>query len=227
VCHDPEVMRAVLFDLDDTLVDQRTAARVAVVGWAAGLGIADADVAQRWARISTRCYALYQSRELTFTQQRRERVREFLDAPLTDQQADALFADYLERYEAGWAVFEDAVPAVRRARAVGLPVVVLTNGEENQQRRKLGRLGLAHEIDLLVASSMMPAGKPDPRAFRHAVDLIGVDAGEAMMVGDSLPIDVLGAQAAGLRAVLVDRADAHADTDVPRVRSLSELAFTS
>ena len=103
---------------------------------------------------------------------------------------------------------------------------MLTNGEESQQRRKLDHLGLTHEIDLLVASSMVPAGKPDPRAFRHAVDLIGVDACEAMMVGDSLPIDVLGARTAGLMAVLVDRADVHATTDVPRIRSLQDVALT-
>lgn len=220
------MLRAVLFDLDDTLVDQRTAARVAVLGWAASLGVADADTAERWTRISSRHYARYQQRALTFTQQRRERVREFLGITVTDRQADLLFAGYLERYEAGWAVFEDAVPALRRARAAGLPVAVLTNGEESQQRRKLDRLGLTDEIDLLVASSMVPAGKPDPRAFGHAVDLIGVAAGEALMVGDSLPIDVLGARAAGLMAVLLDREDAHAGTDVPRVRSLHDLAFT-
>lgn len=218
-------MRAVLFDLDDTLVDQRTAARAAVVGWAASLGIADVDVAKRWARISSRQYALYQQRVLTFAQQRRERVREFLDAAVTDEQADVLFAHYLERYEARWAVFEDAIPTLRRARIAGLSVAVLTNGEEDQQRRKLDRLGLADEIDVLVASSTLPAGKPDPRAFGHAVDLLGIDAGEATMVGDSLLIDVLGARSAGLAAVLLDREDEHATTDVPRVRSLHDLTF--
>jgi putative hydrolase of the HAD superfamily len=88
-----------------------------------------------------------------------------------------------------------------------LTVAVLTNGEESQQRRKLDRLRLAPEIDVLVASSMLPAGKPDPRAFQHAVELIGVDRADAMMVGDSLQDDVLAARAAHLSAVLLDRED--------------------
>ncbi|MEV0897123.1 HAD family hydrolase [Actinoplanes sp. NPDC049802] len=218
-------MRAVLFDLDDTLVDQATAAGAAVVAWAATAGVTGADVAARWAGISERHFVRYQRRQVTFTGQRRDRVREFLGRELTGAEADALFAGYLERYEAGWSVFADAVPALRRARAAGLTVGVLTNGDEHQQRRKLLRLGLAGEIDLLVASSMLPAGKPDPLAFGHAVELAGARAAETLMVGDSLTKDVLGAQRAGLAAVLLDRAGVHPTARVRRIRSLDELTF--
>ena len=216
---------AVLFDLDDTLMDQRTAARRAVIAWAATHGIADAGVTHRWKDISHRHYGRYQRRELTFSAQRRARVRELLDLTCTDEEADELFDGYLELYQAGWCVFDDAVPALRRARAAGLTVAVLTNGEENQQRLKLDRLALSAELDLLVASSALPAGKPDPRAFRHTLTLLGVDAGAALMVGDSIEKDVLGARAAGLDAVLLDRDDAYAGRDVTRVRSLHELEF--
>ncbi|MFC4063318.1 HAD family hydrolase [Actinoplanes subglobosus] len=218
-------MRAVVFDLDDTLVDQVTASGTAVVAWAATLGISGPDVTVRWAALSERHYARYQRREITFTGQRRERVREFLGARLSDAAADELFAGYLERYEAGWTVFDDAVPALRRARAAGLAVAVLTNGDEGQQRRKLDRLALTSEVDLMVASSMLPAGKPDPRAYLHTVGLLGVEPGAALMVGDSPAKDIDGALAAGLPAVLLDRFGAHPDAAVPRIRTLAELTF--
>ncbi|SNY51231.1 HAD family hydrolase [Paractinoplanes atraurantiacus] len=221
------MLEAVLFDLDDTLVDQETASRAAVVEWAAGLGVDGGEVAGRWARVSERHYARYQRREIGFGEQRRERVREFLGIALSDAEADGLFAGYLERYEAGWALFDDAVPALRRVRAAGLTVAVFTNGEQGQQRRKLERLGLLPEVDLMVASSTLPAGKPDPRAFRHAVERVGVDASRALMVGDSLHKDVLGARAAGLMAVLLDRADSHAGVEVPRITSLDDLTLSS
>jgi putative hydrolase of the HAD superfamily len=217
--------QAVIFDLDDTLVDQVTASSTAVVAWAGTLGISGPEVAARWAALSERHYARYQTREITFTGQRRERVREFLGAELSDAAADELFAGYLERYEAGWVVFDDAVPALRRARAAGLAVAVLTNGDEGQQRRKLDRLGLTSEVDLLVASSMLPAGKPDPRAYLHTVGLLGVDSDAALMVGDSLAKDIHGALAAGLPAVLLDRFGAHPDSGVRRIRTLGELTF--
>ncbi|MEU4620798.1 HAD family hydrolase [Actinoplanes sp. NPDC023801] len=219
------MLRAVLFDLDDTLVDQVTASGAAVTAWAAELGMTGPEVPVRWAAVSERHYARYQTREITFTGQRRERVRDFLGVPLSDDEADELFAGYLRRYEAGWTVFGDAVPALRRARTAGLTVAVLTNGDESQQRRKLDRLGLAPEIDVLVASSALPAGKPDPRAFGHAVGLLGLDTAQALMVGDSLEKDVRGAVAAGLPAVLLDRAGVHRDPGVPVVRGLDELEF--
>ncbi|MBL7502174.1 HAD family hydrolase [Frankia sp. CNm7] len=219
------MLRGVLFDLDDTLVDQRSAADAAVVAWAAENGITDDQLVQRWTIISENHYARYQCREITFIEQRRARVREFLSRAVPDDEADTLFKGYLTRYEAGWTTFDDAVPALRRARAAGLTVAILTNGDEDQQRLKLSRLGLNDEIDLLIASSMLPMGKPDPLAFGSALDLLGTAAEEVLMVGDSLEKDVLGAVNVGIEAVLVDRADAHPTVDVPRISTLHELAF--
>jgi putative hydrolase of the HAD superfamily len=219
------VHRGVIFDLDDTLVDQRTAAGAGVTAWAAEHGIGGDDVIRRWDSISDVHYSRYQRRELTFAQQRRARVREFLSRDLDDAEADELFSGYLRRYEAGWAVFDDAVPALRRARQAGLAVVVLTNGDETHQRFKLDKLGLADEIDVMVSTSSLPASKPDPIVFLHAVRAAGVTAADAVMVGNSLDKDVRGALAAGLDAVLLDRQDVHPDADVNRIRSLDELDF--
>jgi putative hydrolase of the HAD superfamily len=219
------VLHGVFFDLDDTLVDQRTAADAAVTGWAAGHGITDPRACERWASISEVHYARYQQREITFTEQRRARVREFLSLTVTDSEADTLFAGYLSRYRAGWAQFDDAVPALRRARTAGLTVAVLTNGDEEHQRLKLREVGLVEEIDVLVASSMLPVGKPDPRAFAGALAIVGLSAQDVLMVGDSLHKDVRAALDVGISAILLDRYGAHPGVDVPRIRSLHELSF--
>lgn len=102
---------------------------------------------------------------------------------------------------------------------------MFTNGDEEHQRFKLKKLGLTDELDVLVASSMLPAGKPDPRAFAHALSLVGVTSDEALMVGNSLANDIHGALTAGIDAVLVDRHDARPDPAVRRVRTLAELDF--
>lgn len=221
------MLQAVLFDLDGTLVDQESAAAAAVVEWAAEHGVTDADVADRWAELSDKHYTRYQRRELTFPEQRRQRVRAFLDATVSDDEADELFLGYLRRYEAEWTLFEDAVPALRKVRAAGLNAVVFTNGNEDHQRYKLDRLGLADEIDGLISSETLPAGKPDPRAFLQTVDRLGLTTADVLMVGDSLEKDVHGALAVGIDAVLVDRYDAHAGAGVRRIRSLHELSGVS
>jgi putative hydrolase of the HAD superfamily len=218
------VDRAVLFDLDGTLVDQQSAAAEAVVEWAAEHGIANPAVADRWADISEKHYRRYQQRELTFQEQRRHRVREFLASPFTDAEADDLFEGYLHRYEAGWKLYDDAVPALRSVRAAGLTAAVFTNGDEGQQRLKVSLLGIAGEFDVLISSGSLPAGKPDPRAFRGAVERLGLKPSDVLMVGDSLENDVRGALRVGIDAVLLDRYDAHADAGVRRIRSLDQVS---
>ena len=219
------VLRTVLFDLDDTLVDQESAANAAVVGWAAEHGIHDAEVPQRWRAISEVHYERYQRRVLSFEEQRRARAREFLALDVSDDEADAIFAGYLGRYEAGWTLFDDAVPALRRARSAGLAVAIFTNGNEDHQRQKLRLLGLEDEADALIASSSLPTGKPDPSAFHGALERVGVQASEALMIGNSIEKDVRGALRAGLEAILLDRSGESRDLDVRSVASLHELEF--
>ena len=218
---------AIVFDLDDTLVDQRGAARTAVVDWARERGLEEPEeqLVERWTALTDRHYRRYQDRELTYLEQRRVRIREFLpEVPLdSDVDADATFADYLARYEAAWAAFPDAAPALSRARAAGSTVAVLTNGDHDHQALKLAQTGLGGDVDHLVASSRLSASKPHAAAFLEACALVGAAPGAALMVGNSLEHDVRGALAAGLDAVWLDRDGAGNSSDVRRVNGLDEL----
>lgn len=227
---DVPVIRAVLFDLDDTLTDHHTAAGRAVVHWAHEHRLAGrpAELAQRWTAISNRHYSAYQRRELTVAQQQRLRAREFLHhLDLGDDAAaQAAFDRYAELYRAASTAHADARPALERAHAAGLAVGVLTNGEDSVQRAKLARAGLTPLVDVFVASSSLPWSKPDRRAFHTACGRLGVEVAGVLMVGDNLVADVHGARDAGLPAVLVDRFDAHAEADLRgavRVASLNPL----
>ncbi|MGZ0145704.1 HAD family hydrolase [Kribbella sp. WER1] len=217
------MLTTVLFDLDGTLVDHESAAAAAVVVWAAEYGVAGPELASTWAAISDKHYRRHLRRELTFPEQRRLRVREFLGVQATDAEADEIFENYVRRYEAGWAVYDDAVPALRAVRGAGLGAVVLTNGNTAHQTYKLERMGLTAEVDELITGDDLPATKPDPRAFAYALDRVGAVADQVLMVGDSLENDIRGAQAAGIHAVLIDRKNAHAQADVPRIRALTEV----
>ena len=226
------MISAVLFDLDDTLMDHQTAAARAVAVWADehGLRGEPGDLAERWVAVSNRWYHRWQLRELTVGEQQRARVREFLPhLDLTrDDAAQAAFDAYADCYRAAWTPFPDARPALERARAARLAVGVLTNGIGEFQRAKLERAGLTDLVDAFVPSSELPWSKPDPRPFHTACARLGSDPASTLMVGDSLPHDVHGARAAGLPAVLLDRYDAARHADLRggvRVRSLDDLAF--
>jgi putative hydrolase of the HAD superfamily len=84
-------------------------------------------------------------------------------------------------------------------------LAVVTNGASCLQREKLAASGLADRFECVVVSSEIGVGKPDPAVFAHALRMLDTAPEEAVMVGDSLPKDVDGALAAGLRAVWVNR----------------------
>lgn len=223
------MLKVVLFDLDDTLVDQEGASRTALLDWLPELGLGLDDVeelAAAWLAIAEEAYARYQRREITFQDQRRVRVREFLGADATDAEADELFSGYLARYERAWIAFDDAVPALRRVRDAGLVVALLTNGDSAHQRHKLDRTGLAEHLDVVVASDDLPAGKPDPRAYAATCEILGVAPGDVLMVGNDAEKDFQGPLDAGMGAVLLDRHDRYPEV-VDRIRTLDEVLVTA
>ncbi len=214
---------AVLFDLDDTLLDYAHARDTAVVLWARehDVALSGPDLVARWAELEETHFARYALGELTITEQRRLRVRGLpgLDR-LDDDAVDAAFGQFITLSEQHWAPLPGAVDAVRRvarSRAVG----VLTNGAPEIQTRKLALLGL---VDLpLFASVATGIPKPQAEAFLGTCRALGVDPGDTVMVGDNLTVDVHGALNAGLRAIWVDRSGRSGPAGVPTVRGVAEL----
>jgi putative hydrolase of the HAD superfamily len=143
------------------------------------------------------------------------------DPAVVDTVTDEIEALHLER--GIWdQVIGDAPEALDRLRAAGLKLGLASNAEP-LLRTKLDELGLAHRFDHLAISGELGVEKPDPALFAAALAAIGVAPDRAAHVGDLYEVDVVGARAAGLEAVLVDEADLSADRDVARVRSLADV----
>lgn len=222
-------VRGVLFDLDDTLSDYATTRDAAVVNWTAGLPaweLAPDQTMARWAELEDEWFGSYTRGELNLTQQRAGRIRDFLPwaADWDDDRAIAAFDELRAIYEASWRPFPDARDALDRALASGRPVGVLTNGETAYQTRKMRELGLADERLIMLATSDLPAAKPDVLAFEAACARLGTEAGETLMIGDNPATDVAGGLAAGLVVChLVRRGETPASEIW--VRSLAEISF--
>ncbi|HYU61223.1 MAG TPA: HAD-IA family hydrolase [Solirubrobacterales bacterium] len=101
--------------------------------------------------------------------------------------------------------FPDAVPALEALRARGLKLVCVSNWD-CALPDVLERTGLHDHFDGSVTSAGAGARKPDPAIFRPALELAGCDPDEALHVGDTAEEDVAAARAAGIRALLLDRA---------------------
>lgn len=109
------------------------------------------------------------------------------------------------------------VPAVLDSvRRAGLRLGLITNGASAMQRGKLAAVGLATAFEPTVVSSEVGAKKPDPGIFEHALVQAGAEPADAWHVGDNPWVDVLGAAAAGLRTVWVNRTGMERPDDAPR-----------
>lgn len=99
---------------------------------------------------------------------------------------------------------EDAVPTVEWLRAQGCRLALLTNGGSTLQRLKIDRFELAPLFDAILIEGEVGYGKPDPRIYTQALDALDVPAADAWMVGDNLEWDVAGPQRAGIAGIWID-----------------------
>jgi putative hydrolase of the HAD superfamily len=205
-------VKAVIFDLDNTLFDHTASVITALHGWVPELGgtLSDELLAQ-WFEIEDRNFNQWLAGVLTHQGQRRGRLREFLPlmdhpVPSTDAELDAIFAGFLSHYEASWSAFPDARPALEVARSNGWRIGVLTNGSTTQQNAKLAAIGLAGLVDVVCTSESLGVSKPDIAAYVKTCQALGAEPGDTVMIGDNLDLDVLAARKAGLSAHHLDRA---------------------
>jgi putative hydrolase of the HAD superfamily len=140
----------------------------------------------------------------------------------TDQALAELRA-YHQEHNLWESVPGDVEEALVRFRRLGLRLVVVSNAN-GTVRAKLQRLGLAAHFDHILDSQEEGVEKPDPRLFERALVRSGATRETTLHAGDLYEVDVVGARAAGLKAVLVDRGSLYAGADCPRVRDLRVLA---
>jgi putative hydrolase of the HAD superfamily len=205
-------VKAVIFDLDDTLFDHTTSATTAVRDWVSDLGFTTTvDLIAQWFEIERRCFDAWLDGSLSHQGQRRQRLREFLPlighpVPAGDFELDSAYDVFLTWYGRHWAAFPDARPALEVARSNGWRIGVLTNGSTLQQNSKLATIGLAGLVDVVSTSQGLGVSKPAAEAYHLTCKALGSEPAETLMIGDNLELDVVGARAAGLTALHLDRA---------------------
>ena len=114
--------------------------------------------------------------------------------------------------------YDDARPTLDALAAAGLRLAVVANWDVSLTD-VLARLGLADPFEAIVTAAAVGAAKPDPRPFHRALEHLGTDAARCLHVGDDPVTDIAGARAAGMAAVLLDRAGRAPDA----IASLAEL----
>lgn len=205
-------MKAVLLDLDETLFDHRYACESgleAVREQYPELQQKSVELLEHefYHLLNEMHHEVLQGR-MTLEQARVERLRLILlrcglelDAKSLQSVADL----YSHVYQASRRPVHGAVELLLALREQGITIAVLTNHMTHVQLDKLEACGLLPLIDHLITSEDVGVQKPDPQIFHKALEICEVQPEEALMVGDSWSADILGAQAAGMPSIWLNR----------------------
>jgi putative hydrolase of the HAD superfamily len=209
----PMPIRALLFDLDDTLLethDSHLTALAAACSRAVASypGWTEAALRDAFHHTYHTLEARLEAGELGRPTQILFRTRIFeetLQSCGLSPELGRLLADvYLEERRRGYRLYDDVRPALEQV-AGAYQLVIVTNGLSDLQREKVEAVGLAQWFSNVVVSGELGSWKPEPAIFLHALALAGVEPPEALMVGDSLERDVAGASGAGIRTLWMRR----------------------
>jgi putative hydrolase of the HAD superfamily len=231
------VPKAVLLDLDDTILDDSSKVNecwreACVTGAESSAGI-DAQAMLAAIDSTAKWYwgdpDRHRIGRLDLDAARRHVVRTALQTiGVDDMDLAARVADeYSRRRDEGMEPLSEAIETVRWLRDRGCQLALLTNGAGPAQRRKIERFSLAPLFDEILIEGEVGFGKPDPRIYTLALERLGVEAADAWMVGDNLVWDVDQPQRMGLFAIWIDRRGGGLRASDVRpnriVRALSEL----
>lgn len=187
--------RAVLLDLDGTLLDTVADLAAAVDAMLVELGRAPIGEG------AVRTYVGKGARVLV-----RRALAGSLDAPFDESGVDAAMPVFERHYQrengSSARLYPHVVEGLTAMREKGLRLACVTNKPQSFARALLDRTGLAPFFAATVGADPRVARKPDPAPLLHACDRLGVETAHAVTVGDSMN-DVQAAHAAGMPVIVV------------------------
>ncbi|MDO6763812.1 HAD family hydrolase [Agarivorans sp. 1_MG-2023] len=196
-----------LFDLDDTLVDDaiatETAAKALCTHYQPEL---EAEAMSHWRRALKQHYPAFLQGQLSAAEMRQARAREALQKPeLSDKQAEDAFEYFMQQYIAATQLYPDTLVCLDKLRQQGWRLALVSNGPEDMQQRKVKAAGLTHYFEFVLTAEAAGSAKPDPAIFDKALAMAKLSAKDCCYVGDNFKNDAQGAEAAGLTSVWLQR----------------------
>ena len=207
------MIKAVFFDLDETLCDSDTAWNIAVTETFQRLcerepDVSEAAITEAWTAVHQKLFQHLNAGKCSMAEVRDRRfgcLFKELSLPI-DSAMEELSDFFCARYLTGLRLYED-VTVLEKLQAYH--VGIITNGAHDEhtdsQLSKVRHLGLRERIQSLTISGEIGVRKPNLEIFKVACERADVLPEEAIFVGDSVQNDIVGANRAGITSVLINR----------------------
>ena len=189
------MIKAILFDLDETLLDRDASIRAFLEGQYARFApiLNQIPMAHYGERFRFHDEHGYVAKEIVYDRLVNEFDLNIAPARLID-----------DFYTNSWQppiLFAGTIELLQTLRADDHKLGIITNGSERTQRPKIDQGGLAPHVDVSLISEVEGVRKPDSEIFARAIQRLGVEAHECVMIGDNPVADVGGALAFGMKAI--------------------------
>lgn len=144
------------------------------------------------------------------------------DAPT----ASDLVVHYDNQFGLHIAMFDESVPLLKELKKRGYIIGIITNGGSYLQHTKLEGSGLLPYCDIVVVSGDLPFAKPSPEIFNYTAEKLGLKTDECVYVGDHPVNDIEGALSSGMKAIRMNWGwfkDQDLREDVPTVDNIYDV----
>lgn len=231
--------RAIYFDLGSTLIyfDENwdEIFKQANIALGQNLNFLGVDVEPSFLseEFSRRLNIYYEKREIDLIEHTTEFVlRDLLESVGYPNANDELVRSGLDAFystfQPHWQVEKDAHSTLKSLKALGYRVGMITNaGDVKDVNNLVDRAGLRPYFDRIWISADVGVRKPHPRIFEISLDSMNIRPKEAVMVGDSLNADILGANNIGMASIWITRRADPVENDKFRARVYPEEVVTT
>ncbi len=228
------MIKAVFFDLYHTLLGYDPPREELQAKALEELGVAVKSEALRWPLVVADEY-IYQEHACTPLGQRSKEEQAAVWAQYerkllaeagieADDQLVLGLLGKMRQFDMKQVLFDDVLPALTGLKGRGLILGLISNIDRDITSM-LDDLGLAALLQVVVTSQDTGFNKPSPEIFQEAVRRAGIQAQEAIYVGDQYQVDVIGANRVGMKGILIDRGDYFTElADCPRLQSLTQVS---
>ena len=203
----PIQAKMLMFDLDDTLVDDGVATNTAAIALFGKYKPSQSHEAlSHWKRALKLHYPAFLQGKLSAAEMRQARVREALqDDGLSDQQAELAFEYFMQQYINATVLYSDTLVCLDQLKQQGWRLALVSNGPEDMQQRKVRAAGLFDYFEFVLTAEAAGVAKPKAEIFQQAAQLAKLELSQCCYVGDNLVNDAQGSNAAGMSSVWLQR----------------------